>query len=72
MPISARILAVTPNGQLAYSPEDWFAKITTKIDLLRSVEESYTKDIQKEIAVDMVGGFKPEVQQRYDTIVAAA
>ena len=43
-----------PNGQLAYSPEDWFAKITTKIDLLRSVEESYTKDIQKEIAVDMV------------------
>ena len=43
-----------PNGQLAYSHEDWFAKITTKIDLLRSVEESYTKDIQKEIAVDMV------------------
>ena len=42
-----------PNGELTYSPEDWFAKITTKIDLLRSVEESYTKDIQKEIAVDM-------------------
>ncbi len=41
-----------PNGQLAYSPEDWFAKITTKIDLLRSVEESYTKDIQKEIKFD--------------------
>ena len=42
-----------PNSPLTYSPENWFAKITTKIDLLRQVEESYTKDIQKEIAADM-------------------
>lgn len=41
------------NAELVYSPEDWFAKITAKIDLLRTVEESYTKDIQQEIHANM-------------------
>ena len=41
------------NAELVYSSEDWFAKITAKIDLLRSVEESYTKDIQQEIQANM-------------------
>ena len=41
------------NADLAYSPEDWFAKITAKIDLLRTVEESHTKDIQQEIQANM-------------------
>ena len=41
------------NAELVYSAEDWFAKITTKIDLLRSVEESYSSDIQNEIRANM-------------------
>ena len=41
------------NAELVYSPDDWFAKITAKIDLLRAVEESYTKDIQQEIRANM-------------------
>ena len=41
------------DAELVYSPEKWFAKITAKIDLLRSVEESYTKDIQQEIHANM-------------------
>ena len=41
------------NAELVYSPEEWFAKITAKIDLLRSAEESYTKDIQQELQSDM-------------------
>ena len=36
------------NAELVYSPEEWFTKITTKIELLRSLEESYTIDIQQE------------------------
>ena len=42
------------NTELVYSPEEWFAKITAKIDLLRSVEESYTNDIQQEIHANMI------------------
>jgi len=41
------------DAELVYSPEEWFAKITTKIELLRSIEESYTKDIQMEIRANM-------------------
>ena len=41
------------NAELVYSPEDWFGKITAKIDLLRMVEESYSKDIQQEIQANM-------------------
>ena len=41
------------NAELVYSPEEWFAKITAKMDLLRSAEESYTKDIQQELQSDM-------------------
>ncbi|SDG92067.1 methyl-accepting chemotaxis protein [Propionivibrio dicarboxylicus] len=41
------------NGELVYSPEDWFAKISSKIDLLRSVEERYTEDIEREIRANM-------------------
>ena len=37
------------NAELVYSPEDWSAKI----DLLRTVEESYTKDILQEIHANM-------------------
>ena len=42
------------NTELVYSAEDWFAKITAKIDLLRNVEESYSSDIQNEIRANMV------------------
>ena len=42
-----------PNTELGYSAEDWFAKITVKIDILRIVEESYTADIQNEIRDNM-------------------
>ena len=42
-----------PNTELGYSAEDWFAKITAKIDLLRIVEESYSSDIQNEIRANM-------------------
>ena len=41
------------NAELAYSSEEWFDKITAKIDLLRTVEESYTKDIQQEISANL-------------------
>ena len=41
------------NAELVYSPEEWFAKITGKIDLLRTVEENYTNDIQQEIRANM-------------------
>ena len=41
------------NTELSYSAEDWFAKITAKIDLLRFVEESYSADIQNEIRTNM-------------------
>ena len=41
------------NADLVYSAEDWFAKITAKIDLLRTVEESFSSDIKKEIRADM-------------------
>ncbi len=41
------------NTELAYSPESWFSKITAKIDLLRVVEESYSKDILDEIRTNM-------------------
>ena len=41
------------NAELVYSPEEWFAKITAKIDLLRTVEESFTKDIQQENYTNM-------------------
>ena len=41
------------NSELSYSPETWFSKITAKIDLLREVEESYSKDILGEIRADM-------------------
>lgn len=42
-----------PDADLVYSAEDWFAKISAKIDLLRSIEESYSTDIQKEIRANM-------------------
>ena len=42
-----------PNTELGYSAEDWFAKISAKIDLLRIVEESYSSDIQNEIRANM-------------------
>ena len=42
------------NTELIYSPEDWFSKITAKIDLLREVEEGYSKDILDEIRAEMV------------------
>ena len=41
------------NAELAYSSEEWFDKITAKIDLLRTVEESYTKDIQQVISANL-------------------
>ena len=41
------------NTELVYSAEDWFTKITAKIDLLRLVEESYSSDIQNEIQTNM-------------------
>ena len=41
------------NAELVYSSEEWFDKITAKIDLLRTVEESYTKDIQQEISANL-------------------
>lgn len=42
-----------PNAEIVYSPEAWFEKITKKIDLLRSVEERYSRDIQEEIRANM-------------------
>ena len=41
------------NADLVYSSEDWFAKSTAKIDLLRIVEESYSSDIAREIHANM-------------------
>ena len=41
------------NAELAYSFDDWRDKMNVKIDLLRSVEESYTTDMQQEIRANM-------------------
>lgn len=41
------------NAELVYSPEEWFSKVSAKIELLRGVEESYGKDIQQEIRANM-------------------
>ena len=41
------------NAELAYSFDEWRDKMNAKIDLLRSVEESFTKDIQQELHADM-------------------
>ncbi len=43
------------NTLLEYSPSEWFAKSTAKIDLLRSVEESFSLDIGNEISANMEG-----------------
>lgn len=41
------------SSELAYSPEAWFAKITVKIDLLRSVEQRFSTDILDELHANM-------------------
>lgn len=59
-PVAKEVLAIEQavkdkgaNAELVYSPEEWFSKISAKIELLRSVEESYGKDIQREIHANM-------------------
>ena len=51
--IGRLVREIGPGAHLSYPSEKVFAEVSAKIDLLRSVEESYTQDILGEIRTNM-------------------